>query len=226
MNKPERYSDLIAKFKDHTFSDPDLINPHHIEGFDFDVINPWELWHNNLDADILFIGQDFSDTASLIDNLKTDWEKEKKSSTNKALVTFFNILGYYFTDINYTSEKKYKLFFTNAILGIKKSEKADMSKAVKDSWWQETSQTYLKELIGIVEPKYIMAMGSIAYKTVCDIYEIKPESSVNKAIGKHITLPDGKILFVVQHCSPNGRISRGIKYQMNDWMDIRNMIDP
>src|ERR1700742_2219257 len=103
MNKAERYSNLIAKFKTHVFQDANLINPHQIENFNFDVINPWELWHNNLNAKIMFIGQDFSDTNSLEYNLRNDWSKEKKSPTNETLISLFNALGYYFTEVDYSN---------------------------------------------------------------------------------------------------------------------------
>lgn len=227
MTKSSRYYKLVSEFKNYTFSDQDLLNPHNsIEGFNFEVINPWELWHNNLDAELMFIGQDFSDSASLIYNLKNNWVKEKKSSTNNKLITLFNALGYCFTEVNYTAKTTYPLFFTNAILGIKKSEKGDMSKPVKDIWWEETSIKYLRELIDIVQPKNIITMGHIAYKAVCKIYELKPESRIKDAIGINITLPDGKFLFPVQHCSPNGRRSRPLPIQINDWIQIRKTINP
>ena len=226
QSKAQRYQELVAKFKSHKFSDPGLLNPHHIEGFKHEVINPWELWHNNLNAKIMFIGQDFSDSASLVANLKTNWVKEKNSPTNKNLITLFTVLGYPIDDVDYTGLNKYPLFFTNAILGIKQSEKQDMSKAIKDSWWRETADEYLKELIDIVQPKHIIAMSMVAYKAVCHINGIKPKAKILEAIGAPIKLPDGKNLFVVQHCSPNGQRSRKQIDQIHDWMDIKNVIEP
>src|SRR5690606_35210545 len=142
----------------HRFSTPELLNPHEIENFDFDVINPWELWQGNLDADIMLIGQDFADTESLKNNLQEAWKKEKSSATNFRLIEFFKILGRPITEISYTGTSDLPLFFTNAILGIKKSDVEDMSKPVKDIWIRE-SKGYLQELIDIVEPKHIIVMG-------------------------------------------------------------------
>src|SRR5690606_5987600 len=173
MTKTIRYQNLVAKFKNHRFSTPELLNPHEIENFDFDVINPWELWQGNLDAEVMLIGQDFADSESLKNNLQEDWQKEKSSSTNLALIDFFKILAHPITEISYAGTSKLPLFFTNAILGIKKSDTQHMSKPVKDIWIRE-SREYLQELIGIVQSKHIIAMGKTAYKAVCGIYGSKP----------------------------------------------------
>jgi len=223
MTKKDHYQNLVARFKKHRFSTPELLNPHEIENFDFDVVNPWELWQGNLDAEILLIGQDFADSESLKNNLQQDWKKEKSSSTNFALINFFKILGYPIAEISYAGTTELPLFFTNAILGIKKSDVQYMSKPVKDIWIRE-SKEYLQQLIDIVQPKHIIAMGSTAYKAVCGIYGIKPLSNIKEAIEAKTKLPDGKSLFVVQHCSPLGRVGRSLELQTEDWARIGNEI--
>jgi uracil-DNA glycosylase len=226
MKKLIRYNNLVAKFKTHQFKDLELVNPHDIDGFNFEVINPWELWHNDLNADIMFIGQDFSDSASLNSNLSNNWEKEKIAHTNQRVIDFFNILGYHLSEVDYTpnnNNNKNKLFFTNAILGIKQSETDNMSKPVKESWCNETLD-YLKELIDIIEPKYIIVMGKIAYKALCSIYNITPKEAIFQAIGEPIKLSDSQTLFVVQHCSRRSLAHRPLKQQIDDWKNIRKMM--
>ncbi|WEK71015.1 MAG: uracil-DNA glycosylase family protein [Candidatus Chryseobacterium colombiense] len=224
MKKLIRYNNLVAKFKTHQFKDLELVNPHNIDGFNFEVINPWELWHNDLNADIMFIGQDFSDTVSLQSNLSNNWEKEKKTATNKKIIEFFNILGYPFHEIDYTpNSNTHKLFFTNAILGIKQSDVTNMSKPVKEAWCLETID-YLKELIDIVDPKYIIVMGKVAYKALCSIYNIIPKETISQAIGEPIKLPNNKTLFIVQHCSPLGQRTRPLKDQVDDWINIKEIM--
>jgi len=236
-SKSERYLELVECFKKYQFKDPNLINPHKIFdelGFKFDVINPWELWQNNLNAKIMFIGQDFSDTAYLRKNLKDNWQKEKNNNTNKVLIDLFTRLGprYSFDAVDYSPKtKQHPLFFTNAILGIKQSklnddgtEKEGLSLPVKDSWYKET-QYFLKELIDIVKPKYVIAMGRIAYKAVCNIYNIKPEGRIH-AIETPTTLSNNKTLFAVQHCSGLGQGTRNLTCQRNDWRIIHSIIDP
>ena len=229
MDKLTRYSNLVAKFKTYKFKNPDeLINPHELveEGFNFDVINPWELWYNDLDAEIMFIGQDFSDTASLKENLSNGWMKEKNSPTNKTIIEFFKIIGPDLKEVDYTPDtNKDKLFFTNAILGIKQSETANMSKSVKNDWYKETLE-YLKELIDIVEPKYIIVMGKIAYLALCSIYKITPKVKITDAIGELIEpqIDKNKKVFVIQHFSPRSRKYRLVVQQRDDWEKIKGKI--
>lgn len=223
MTKTIRYQNLVAKFKSHKFSTPELLNPHEIENFDFEVINPWELWQGNLDAELMLIGQDFADSESLKNNLQDDWRKEKSSATNYALINFFKILGYAIPEISYDGTGDLPLFFTNAILGIKQSDVQHMSKPVKDLWIRE-SREYLRELIDIVQPKHIIVMGKTAYKAICGLYGIKPIASTKDAIETKIGLPDGKNLFVVQHCSPLGRVGRSLELQNDDWKRIGDEI--
>jgi len=223
MPKTVRYKNLAAKFKNHRFSTPELLNPHEIENFNFDVINPWELWQGNLNAEIMLIGQDFADSESLKNNLQEDWKKEKSSATNLALIDFFKILAHPIAEISYAGTSELPLFFTNAILGIKKSDIQHMSKPVKNIWIRE-SREYLQELIGIVQPKHIIAMGKTAYKAVFGIYGIKPAANMKEVTGTKISLPDGKNLFVVQHCSPLGRVGRSLQQQNEDWRNIRDEI--
>ncbi len=223
MTKKDRYQNLVAKFKNHRFSTPELLNPHEIENFDFDVINPWELWQGDLDAETMLIGQDFADSESLKINLQEDWRKEKSSATNYALINFFKILGYAIPEISYGGTGDLPLFFSNAILGIKKSDVPHMGKQVKDIWIRE-SREYLQELIDIVQPKHIIALGEVAYKAICAIYGIKPLLPLKKVIGTKVSLPDGKNLFVVQHCSPKGMIGRSLQQQNEDWTRINDEI--
>ncbi len=229
QTKTERYHALVERFKKHIFKDANLINPHQVEGFNYQVINPWEIWHNNLDAKVLFIGQDFSDTTSLEKCLKTNWKKELSSPTNKNLVDLFCVLGhgYNFEDVDYSSPKKHPVFFTNAILGIKVSESENMTLTIKDAWWQETCNDYLKELIDIIQPKYIIAMSMVAYKAISKIYDNKVEKSVSEAISNNDKrkLPNGIDLFMVSHCSPNGLRTRQFTTQVQDWLKIRNYME-
>lgn len=229
LTKSQRYLQLVTKFKNHVFTDPALINPHQVEGFNYDVINPWELWHNDLNAKVLFIGQDFSDTTYLIKSLNVNWKTEESNRTNLNLIDLFCILGhkYSFDEVDYQNKLKNPIFLTNAILGIKVTTKANLSLPVKDSWWRETAEKYLKELIDIIQPKHIITMSMTAYKAICHIYNLTPEKTVSDAIannGKRKIL-NGVDLFVVNHCSPKGLITRNIQQQSQDWMKIRDLME-
>lgn len=232
-SKAERYKTLVEKFRTLGQLDSGLLNPHQVGGFRYDVINPWELWHNNLDAEIMLIGQDFCDSASLESNLASNWEKESMGQTNKQIIDFFSRLGerYTFKTVDYSpKEIQLPLFFTNAILGIKESLKNQdgkeiegMSMPVKFSWFHKSS-CFLKELINIVQPRFIIAMGAVAYKAVCSIKECKPKKLENAIEEGPFKLNDGEILFVVGHCSGLGKRNRSLLKQQKDWDRIGTII--
>jgi len=219
MSKALRYSNLVAKFKQYQFLDADLTNPHNIPGFHYDVISPWELWQSNLDAEIMLIGQDYSDISSLIYNINNDWEKEKNCYTNQTLIRLLNFLKYDLK-VDYDGENIHSLFFTNAILGIKNG---NMSTPVKTGWWKETLE-YLRELIDIVQPKYVIAMGRTAYDAICSIHNIRPHNDMKKAIGAKIPLTDDRDLFVLYHCSPLGKRNRPLLLQESDWNKVAELM--
>ena len=60
LQKKEAYSKLVQKRKEYKFLDSSLTNPS-ATLFDTTEIEPWAQWQNNPDAQILLIGQEFSD---------------------------------------------------------------------------------------------------------------------------------------------------------------------
>jgi len=218
MDKKEKYSLLVKDFKKYTFKDQSLINPFSVHGAP-NELNPWAVWHGNLDAKILFIGQDFSNEFYLNELINNNWEKEKNSITNKHLNELFKLILVDDIGMPTEVEKALPLYFTNAVLGIKKGT---MQEPIKPSQYKETAKEYLGKLINIVEPKYIIAMSEVAYKAICFIYNKTPLKTMKEAIEKNgIDLLDGKTLFVVAHCSANGRRNRDEKQQELDWKAIK-----
>lgn len=57
MDKALAYKQLVNKRKNYAFKNG-LLNPS-ITKFDIDEIDPWAQWQNNIDADILVIGQEY-----------------------------------------------------------------------------------------------------------------------------------------------------------------------
>ena len=222
MSKILRYKELILKFKDHKFIDPDLINPHTLDTsfIDLKVLSPWELWHNDLDANVMLIGQDYSNIDYFLTKRdENGWVPDKTDQQIRKLFHNLN-LG----DIGLPSSKQEKpLFFTNAVLGMKKGTK---SKGIKSKWYQETGE-YLAELIAIVQPKYILTLGQTPYKAICHAHKIHaPQERIGDLIdrnGKHPKIGQSE-LFVVAHCSPLGQVTRPIKQQEQDWFKIGQII--
>jgi len=220
--KKVKFEKLVAKRKEFKFSDPELVNPSQIEGGMYDkenYLNPWDKWHGNLDAKILLIGQDWG-SEEYYRNLKGEYDKDVTTNlTNANLRKLFKEIGFDNIDENHDIP----LFFTNAVLGMKKGK---MDKQVKEKWYLETANEFIKPLINIVNPEIIIAMGEAAYKTIAEIYELRVKP-LKEIVGKKpIDLSDGKKLFVVFHCSPRScQMNRSLDLQKEDWRKIKEYID-
>ena len=219
--KKVKFEKLVAKRKEFKFSDPELVNPSQIEGGMYDkenYLNPWDKWHGNLDAKILLIGQDWG-SEEYYRNLKGEYDKDVTTNlTNANLRKLFKEIGFDNIDENHDIP----LFFTNAVLGMKKGK---MDKQVKEKWYLETANEFIKPLINIVNPEIIIAMGEAAYKTIAEIYELRVKP-LKEITGKNpINLSDSKKLFVVYHCTPNCYLFRKMDLQKEDWRKIKEYID-
>ncbi len=225
-NKKESlYISLVEKFKGFEgFSSSEILHPFKIdERFkDQNVLNPWELWYGNLDAEILVIGQDFSDEKYFIDNLNSNWQKEIDSPTNKTLQSLLKNLGYEI-DLpkNQIVNKSLPLFFTNAVLGIKKN---GMTGAIKEKWYKETAKLFTKELIEIIQPKFIITLGKHSYNMMCIAYDINAEK-LFKNVKLEQNINQNFQWFAVSHCSPTGRINRNLEKQHDDWKEMKQLMD-
>src|SRR6185437_2337202 len=117
LSKYQQHKALINQFKNDTLIQP-LLNPHQISiPFSDEVLNPWSLWHGNLNAEILLIGQDFSDVTYFKENFANYWENERESDTNRNLRKLFLNLGYDIGLPNPLIHSKHRylpLYFTNA----------------------------------------------------------------------------------------------------------------
>jgi len=218
--KSQQYEKLVEQRKSYCFKDPELLNPSNIENGIYDqglFLNPWARWHGNLNAKILLIGQDWGNKDYFLANKGQD---DKRNPTNMNLKLLFKEIGYDIGDPE-LDQKNLPLYFTNAVLGIKLGT---MAQKVKSSWYLDTIELFIKPLIEIIEPKIIIAMGSIPFKTVSKIYDLKIEP-LKKLIEKNpITLPDKKLLFVFYHCSGLGIANRKFDLQCQDWSKLKSYI--
>lgn len=223
--KESLYISLVEKFKGFQgFPSSEILHPFEIdERFKIqNVLNPWELWCGNLDAKIVVIGQDFSDKDYFIENLDSNWQKEINSPTNKTLQALFENLGYEI-DLpqNQIVNKSKPFFFTNAVLGIKQN---GMTGAIKEKWYGETAKLFTKELINIIQPKYIITLGKHAYNMMCIAYDLEAEK-LFKNVKLEQNINQNFQWFAVSHCSPTGRINRNLEKQHEDWKEMKKLMD-
>lgn len=215
--KQDAYNKLVEKRKQYDFEKIGLINPSKYPNYDCDHLNPWGQWHGNLAANILLIGQDFSDEKYFVESQgKTD----KDNPTNQKLSELFQELN---ININEKSPRV-KLYFTNAMLGLKSDGMA--AKIKKSDWYKATANEFIKPLIDIIQPKIIITMGKPAYLTLATIFGL-PNGSLESIVQQKqpINLLEkqqgSQLLFPVYHCSQLGLRNRPDKKQKEDWARIK-----
>lgn len=211
------YNHLVLERKKYQYNDSEIVNPSMLKILNDEHLNAWAYWHNNLDAAILLIGQDFGDVNYY---KKYDGKDDSANGTNVNLSILFNEIGIE-TGNSDTPNKEAKLYFTNAVLGVKNG---GMAAAIKKKWYTDTAIKFTKPLIDIIQPKIIIAMGAIAYDAISIIYSLNKKAMKNIIEENPIELPDHKKLFVVYHCSGLGIANRNFKKQMEDWKKIKQYI--
>ncbi len=216
MHKAEAYQQLVEKRKKHKFENG-LTNPADTK-FDIDELDPWAQWQNNIDADILVVGQEYCDTETYV---QTEAKVERFSGTyeypsNRNIKEYFDILGY---DIGHPTSpnREHPIFFTNAVMGLKNG---NMSANFQTSWLEESRDEFLKPLIDIIQPKIVIAIGAMATKSLGAIYGFKvtshKEMVENAPIEAH-----GTLIFPVYHTGGLGLRNRSKADQQVDWTKIK-----
>jgi DNA polymerase len=219
MDKQIAYRELVNKRKKYRFNNG-LTNPSETS-YDIDEIDPWAQWQNNLNADILVVGQEYSDLDTFN---RTEAKVERYSDryeypSNKNLKEYFEILGY---DIGHPSypNQSHPIFFTNAVMGLKSGS---MSGNFRDSWLTESREHFLKPLIDIIQPKIIIAIGAKATKSLGVIYNFKVTS--HKSMVENSPIKHGsKLIFPVYHIGGLGLSNRPKAQQIIDWTKIKNYL--
>jgi hypothetical protein len=186
--KHEKYHALVNKRKnDHSNKDKGYINQS-VLGFDSPEIGNYSVWANALDADIMIIAQDYAGEDEYLkvkgliqDEDRPIFDPDKAGNwstpTNYYLYQLLKTIG---RDIGIpTAQKKCSIFLTNVVLDIKKG---GMSGSMKANVVKYSSETYLKPLMDIIEPKSIITLGAHAARSVLALYA--DETPAYKALSK------------------------------------------
>ncbi len=226
MDKRDRYHNLIFK-RQSILSLPDGLLNYHETGFEINHIDAWEMWHSNLDADIMVIGQDFADAKTFIrDEGRVEPMADKYAyATNKNLATLFESgLG---IQIGHplNPNPKAKLFFTNAIIGLK--QHGGMQGKVQDEWAISSVKEFIKPLIEIVRPKVVFVLGRTAFKAVyknfADDISLKANISrpFRELVGHKFQISNSTLVYPVYHCGSRGvNMNQKLEDQIKVWEKI------
>jgi uracil-DNA glycosylase len=147
MNNPEKFEELIKKRQECTeCNDTNLCQFECVIKDGPNVLGLWDPFKSNSDyAEILIVGQDFSDRSYLekAKNINGVLEQEAKNPTNLKLRGYLEKSGLL----------NKKLYFTNAVLCIKNGETkvtkkgSSMSTPIKRKWCINCSRNFLEPLI-------------------------------------------------------------------------------
>lgn len=199
-----------------------LINPSFVENgiFDSNQIGPWSLWQGNLTTKILVVGQDWGDVKYLIEHKGRDRDN---NPTNQNLIKLLASIGIKIEGPDSRIENDL-LFFTNAILCLKQG---GLSASVKEEWFVNCGELFLKPLIEIIRPKIIIGLGKRAYDIIMRLYRLRKDN-FKKAVeeNKPIQITKDIFFFAAYHCGVRGiNINRAFSKQLEDWGRIKNYLE-
>lgn len=234
MEKERLYKKLVAKRKEcEDCLKMGMSNPSS-KKFDCYEINAWSQWQNSLSAKILLVGQDWGDSDYFKINQGTDRQR-KQDPTNSNLVRLFGKLGY---ELDAPCDHAYgrhceDLFFTNLVLCLKPESQKNRSKTNLSGKLPKgvakCCSKFTRELIEIIQPKVVVALGGTAFKSVAYAFGLKVaesrslEDCMEKSPYKVKEL--NVAIFPVFHCGYYGSLSRKIESQEEDWSKIKLYLD-
>lgn len=251
--KKNEYQNLINKRKTCILCKANHFKNQSETDYDFDEIGNWTTWSNNLDADIMIVGQDYSDTFTFERDKGVIEVKELNDSslaneyttvTNYYLRELTKLIGY---DIGIPTKKSNaKVFLTNSVLCLKHGELDEkarvMSKSIPTSVYKKCGTEFLKPTIEIVQPRVIVTLGATATKAVINAYSDDIDNSKKLLASSFSTIfKDGKIIikntnsiiFPVYHTGMLGQNNRkkndeseksGFELMKEDWLKIKKLV--
>jgi hypothetical protein len=240
--KQRAYAALVQKRKSDRFGNQYGFKNQVEVGFEKDEIGNYSTWANDLDADLLVVAQDYADVETYKRDEGQVQRREFEDPEN---------IGQWDTPSNYflwkllhsigrniglpNSPIRAGVFLTNAVLDLKPDS---MSQAVRQAMYHHSGEKFLKPLIDIIQPKFVVALGVGASRALLSLYkESNPENTLYKnksmqAIFRHgpFTLVSGKtMLYPVYHPGRLGQIGRkrieqngksGLELMVGDWKSL------
>lgn len=199
-------------------------------------VNLWSYWQggiNNLDADILLVGQDwgnYHDTKydGIFKSPDSFFKYPfKENPTDKNLSNLFAVLGDAY-DISKSNNPK--VFFTNLVLCYRKG--SGISGGFRQKWARNCSGYFVK-LVGIIQPKVIICLGRSVFDAVVRAAGNKPpKCDYNYTISKGAQMLTFNnttcAVFPMAHCGILGTRNRNdtkeLSVQTSDWSKIKEYL--
>jgi uracil-DNA glycosylase family 4 len=219
--KQKAYLELVEKRKECGLCGTALTNPSRCEGGVHDNtghIGPWTQWQGNLHADLMLIAQDWGGTEYYI---QYRGKEEDTNITNKRVCELLTSIGVSIELPNRDGERM--LFFTNAVLCFRPGL-LTTGPQIKSRCFTNCSTAFLRPQVELVNPKVVVTLGRMAYRSLMTAYGKKPKERMREAVTEAVELTEGTCLVPVFHPGNNGTRSRSFENQKQDWQRVRNAL--
>lgn len=163
----------------------------------------------------MVVGQDWGDTSYFLKRKGLDQPTGNPTNTNLQ-----ELLGRFGISIKEPCEPQVPvIFLTNIILCLKNG---GLQAPVKDEWFSNCAESFFRDLVSIVQPKIIMALGKTVSETILKLYGVpfSKSSPLNRLMeSAPFKLTETTYLFPVYHCGA-GSVNRNrpLEKQHEDWM--------
>ena len=175
---------------------PDALNL--ADGGFADHPSPWAMWMGALtDVDVVIVGQDFAS------------QEQPHIQPDPTLATNVNLLQL----ISSAGIDPARVYLTNAVLCLKPGAMS----APLPSPWVKNCAPHLRRTIEIVRPRAVAALGSVAWRAVCQAFDIRAAGLSLAIETSPRSSSTGPTLFAFAHCGGLGTANRPLAQQQRDW---------
>jgi len=184
-------------------------------GFDSDEVGNYSTWANDLQADVLIVGQDFSNVGIY---LRDKGQVEPKSLTADARPgDYSTATNYYLRELTKVIGRDIGLpntntslgvFLTNAVLCMKPGA---MNAANPTAVVQNCGMRFLKPLIELIRPKAIVTLGAVPAAAVLRAFNVSGQGAAFGEVFRNgpYALDGGEMrLFPMYHPGRLGQVGR------------------
>lgn len=205
MNLPvknaEEYERLTADCRSCRACGDDLQNPTGCKH-----PSTWAMWLGKLDAKIVVVGQDPAGADNVDAKDAASYAPGPLVGTNITLKHLLEAAEIDLADV----------YLTNAVLCIKPGS---MKSSVRQRW-VTNCRPLLRRTIDLVRPRCVVALGGVAWNSVCRSYGAFPLPLRGAIERPPILLPGSPALRPMFHCGPLGQASRHLSLQIEDWKEF------
>lgn len=96
-----------------------------------------------------------------------------------------------------------------------------MQAPVRDEWFRNCGERFLRAQIDLVQPKVVVGLGERAYNAVLAAFKLPKESLRDAILSSGTRLPSGATAVAVYHCGARViNVARNLDRQRQDWQRV------